>query len=146
MRCRYSIALLLVAVLSSGWNLVVAEEKAEVDYKPDVTYATVDGEALKMDIASPKGLDHPVPAIVVIHGGGWMAGKRQDMTGFAKQLAAHGYVAPTISYRFAPKHQFPAQIEDAKCAVRCLRAHAKELNIDPDRIGAVGLSAGAICR
>jgi len=98
---------------------------------------------LKLDLASPKGLDHAVPAIVVIHGGGWMAGKRQDMTSFAKEAAAHGYVAATISYRFAPKHRFPAQIEDSKCAVRYLRAHAKELNIDPKRIGAMGVSAGA---
>ena len=120
-----------------------AAEGAEVDYKPNVTYATVAGEELKLDLASPKGLDHAVPAIIVIHGGGWMAGNRQDMTAIAKQAAAHGYVAGTISYRFAPKHRFPAQIEDAKCAVRYLRAHAKELNIDPQRIGAMGISAGA---
>jgi acetyl esterase/lipase len=120
-----------------------AEEKVAIDYKPDVTYATVGDEPLQLDIATPQGLDHPVPAIVVIHGGGWMAGKRQDMTPIAKQIAEHGYVAATISYRFAPKHRFPAQIEDVKAAVRYLRAHAKELNIDPERIGAVGVSAGA---
>ena len=120
-----------------------AAEGAGVDYKPDVTYATVAGEELKLELASPEGLDHAVPAIVVIHGGGWMAGKRQDMTAIAKDVAAHGYVAATISYRFAPKHRFPAQIEDVKCAVRYLRAHANELHIDPKRIGAMGVSAGA---
>ena len=92
-----------------------AAEGAGVDYKPDVTYATVAGEELKLELASPKGLDHAVPAIVVIHGGGWMAGKRQDMASIAKEAAAHGYVAASISYRFAPKHRFPAQIEDSKC-------------------------------
>ncbi len=61
-----------------------AGEGVELDYKPDVTYATVAGQELKLDLASPKGLDHAVPAIVVIHGGGWMAGKRQDMTSFAQ--------------------------------------------------------------
>jgi acetyl esterase/lipase len=65
------------------------------------------------------------------------------MTAIAKDAAAHGYVAATISYRFAPKHRFPAQIEDVKCAVRYLRAHSKELNIDPQHIGAMGVSAGA---
>ncbi len=120
-----------------------AAEGAGVDYKPDVTYATVAGEELKLELASPKGLDHAVPAIVVIHGGGWMAGKRQDMASIAKEAAAHGYVAASISYRFAPKHRFPAQIEDSKCAVRYLRAHANELHIDPQRIGAIGVSAGA---
>jgi acetyl esterase/lipase len=131
----------LAAALSVASSLHAAEE-AEVDYKPDITYATVEGEELKLDLASPKGLDHPVPAIVVIHGGGWMGGKRQDMAPIAKQVAAHGYVAPTISYRFAPKHRFPAQIEDVKAAVRYLRANAKELNIDPEKIGAMGVSAG----
>jgi acetyl esterase/lipase len=131
----------LAALLAA--STLRAADKFEVEYKPDVTYATVDGQDLQLDLATPKGLDHPVPAIVVIHGGGWMAGQRQSMTQFAKQVAAYGYVAPTISYRLAPKYRFPAQIEDVKCAVRYLRAHAKELNIDPDMIGAMGISAGA---
>jgi acetyl esterase/lipase len=131
----------LAALLAA--STLRAADKFEVEYKPDITYATVDGQDLQLDLATPKGLDHPVPAIVVIHGGGWMAGQRQSMTQFAKQVAAYGYVAPTISYRLAPKYRFPAQIEDVKCAVRYLRAHAKELNIDPDMIGAMGISAGA---
>jgi len=138
---RWSFALFLAAIWTPGSSLRAAE-KAEVGYKPDITYATVAGEELKLDLAAPKGLDHAVPAIVVIHGGGWMAGKRQDMTPMAKDAAARGYVAATVSYRLAPKHRFPAQIEDVKCAVRYLRAHAGELHIDPARIGAVGVSAG----
>src|SRR5262249_10136179 len=97
-----------------GLATTLQATEPDADYKPDVTYATVAGEELKLDLASPKGLDHAVAAIVVIHGGGWMAGKRQDMTSIAKDAAAHGYVAATISYRFAPKHRFPAQIEDVK--------------------------------
>jgi acetyl esterase/lipase len=134
---------LLGATALSSPAILRAAEKAEVEYQPDITYATVGDEELKLDLASPKGLSRVVPAIVVIHGGGWMAGKRQDMAAIAKDAAARGYVSATISYRFAPKHRFPAQIEDAKCAVRYLRAHAKELNIDPQRIGAMGVSAGA---
>jgi acetyl esterase/lipase len=132
---------LLAAALGAGSSLRAAE-KVEVEYKPDVTYATVDGEELQLDLASPKGLDQAVPAVVVIHGGGWMGGKRQDMTALAKILAEHGYVAATVSYRLAPKHRFPAQVEDVKAAVRYLRAHADELHIDPQRIGATGASAG----
>lgn len=144
-RSRAGVGLkIVVALLGCGASTArLAAEAIEVDYRPDVTYGTAAGEDLKLDLASPKGLDHAVPAIVVIHGGGWMAGKRQDMTSIAKNAASHGYVAATISYRFAPKHRFPAQIEDSKCAVRYLRAHAKELNIDPKQIGAMGVSAGA---
>ncbi|REK15796.1 MAG: alpha/beta hydrolase [Planctomycetota bacterium] len=134
------LALSIIALLAS--TTVSRADEVEVDYKPDVTYATVGDEELQMDIASPKGLDHPVPGIVVIHGGGWRGGKRQDMATLAKELAAHGYVAATVSYRLAPTHPFPAQVEDVKAAVRYLRANAKDLNIDPERIGATGGSAG----
>jgi acetyl esterase/lipase len=135
-------ACLVGGAVSSG-DVARAAEKAEVEVKNDIVYATVAGEELKLDLAAPKGLDHVAPAIVMIHGGGWMQGRRQDMIGFAKQAAARGYVSPTISYRFAPKHRFPAQIEDVKCAVRYLRANAAQLKIDPKRIGAMGVSAGA---
>ena len=109
----------VLEIFSSTTALWAIEETA-IDYKPDVTYTTVAGEELKLDLVSPKGLDHAVPAVVVIHGGGWIGGKRQDMTSVAKEVAAHGYVAATISYRLAPKHRFPARIEDSKCAVRVI--------------------------
>src|SRR5436309_2116114 len=57
-------------------------------------------------------------------------------------LARRGYVAVAPDYRLAPAHTFPAQVEDCKCAVRWLRAHAKEYRVDPDRIGVMGLAAG----
>lgn len=60
----------------------------------------------------------------------------------AARLAARGYVAATVSYRLAPRHQFPAAVEDVKAAVRFLRANAARFGIDPDRIGAMGGSAG----
>jgi acetyl esterase/lipase len=126
------------------WGVVAsAAEKAEIEITNDIVYGKVGGEELKLDLASPKGLDRAVPAIVVIHGGGWMQGRRQDMTPFMKAAASRGFVSTTISYRFAPKHRFPAQIEDVKCSVRYLRANAERLKIDPKRIGAIGVSAGA---
>ncbi len=143
--CRFTWPrLVCVALAVFGLaGAVHAAEKPELEIQTDIEYGTGAGEPLMLDIASPKGLDHPVPAIVVIHGGGWRQGKRQDVTAIMKRAAAHGYVACTISYRLAPKHRFPAQIEDAKCAVRYLRANADKLNIDPQRIGAIGSSAGA---
>jgi acetyl esterase/lipase len=80
---------------------------------------------------------------VVIHGGGWRGGDRHAHTNICWQLAQRGYVAATISYRFAPKHVWPAQIEDAKCAVRYLRANADKYSIDNEKFGAIGASAGA---
>jgi len=115
----------------------------DVEVTKDITYGTAAGEKLLLDLAMPKGLNSPAPAIVWIHGGGWRWGLKSE---FQKQIvrsAQLGYVAVTITYRFAPKHIFPAQIEDCKAAVRWLRANAEKLHVDPQRIGAVGSSAGA---
>lgn len=108
----------------------------------NIVYGTVDGVELKMDLAKPSAGSTPCPALVCIHGGAWESGSKDGYAPFIGQFAAHGYVTAAVEYRFAPKYPWPAQIEDAKCAVRYLRAHAKELNIDPDKIAALGDSAG----
>ncbi len=119
---RPAALLTLLAVVASVASLlptrVVGADEPDVVFEKDVVYGKGADQELKLDIATPKGLDHAVPAIVFIHGGGWRAGKRQDMEGLTKQAAGRGYVAATISYRFAPKYLFPAQVEDAECAVR----------------------------
>ncbi|MEO8268221.1 MAG: alpha/beta hydrolase [Aureliella sp.] len=93
-------------------------------------------------MARPKDGKGPFPAIICIHGGGFRAGKRDGFDSLCIQLAEHGYVAVTVSYRLAPKYQFPAAVHDVKAAVRWLRASASKYNIDPKRIGATGGSAG----
>src|SRR6185437_6493094 len=70
------------------------------------------------------------------------AGSRQGYDGLCIRLAERGYVAVTVTYRLAPKYQFPAAVHDVKAAVRWLRARASEYHIDPDRIGVTGGSAG----
>jgi acetyl esterase/lipase len=109
----------------------------------DVTYGTASGEQLKLDLYAPKDRPGPFPAVVVIHGGGWNTGTKGFLGGITHAFAERGYVAVTVEYRLAPKHKFPAQLQDVKCAVRWLRANASRYQIDPDRIGALGFSAGA---
>jgi acetyl esterase/lipase len=85
----------------------------------------------------------PFPAVVCIHAGGWVGGKRQEMSQTIRTLAGRGYVAVTPDYRLATaQSRFPAQVEDCKAAVRWLRANAAKYKIDPDHIGAVGFAAG----
>lgn len=100
---------------------------------------------LYLDMLVPSPVpDLPAPAIIYIHGGGWAEGDRSS--GFYPWvnplLAAHGFITVSISYRLSRFAPFPAQIHDAKAAVRWLRAHAQEYHIDPDRIGVWGDSAG----
>ncbi|MEZ5355512.1 MAG: alpha/beta hydrolase [Bryobacteraceae bacterium] len=107
----------------------------------DVPYAEMDGVTLGMDLVRPS-TPGPHPAVVLIHGGGFSGGTRQGFLGTARKLAAAGYVAASASYRLTPVYQFPAPVYDAKAAVRFLRANAGKYSIDPDRIGAIGVSAG----
>jgi acetyl esterase/lipase len=96
---------------------------------------------LQLNVAMPKG-DGPFPAVLCIHGGGFRAGTRDAYEGLIKKLAEHGYVAATVTYRLAPKYQFPAAVYDVKAAVRWMRSNATQYKIDPDRIGVTGGSAG----
>jgi acetyl esterase/lipase len=120
---------------------------------PDIVYTTVGKQALQLDLVVPK-TPGPHPCVVCFHGGAWRAGSRKDLTkpalfapggkdvGLMETLAKAGYAAASVSYRLAPNAKFPAQIEDAKTAVRFLRSNAKKYDLDPDKFAALGFSAG----
>lgn len=111
----------------------------------DLTYCTTeDGLELKLDISYPRAFEAPAPVILYIHGGGWTSGDKNSGVGriFIPKLLENGYIVAAVNYRLAPEHRFPAQIEDVKCAVRHLRAEAESYQLDPQRIGALGGSAG----
>ena len=110
----------------------------------DVTYCTMDSVPLKMDLYFPPQGDKPSPVLMYVHGGGWSSGDRKEIRGMRDlpMFTDAGYVVIAIDYRLAPEYHFPAMIQDVKCAVRYLRAHAEEYNLDPDRFAAWGLSAG----
>jgi acetyl esterase/lipase len=110
----------------------------------DVTYCTVDGVELKLDLYFPEQMDDRWPVAVYIHGGAWQGGDKSGGAGYREvpDLVEHGYLVVSVNYRLAPQYRFPAMIEDVKCAIRYLRAHAAGYNLDPERIGAWGSSAG----
>lgn len=96
----------------------------------------------KLDLYLPRSSDRPAPVVLWVHGGGWREGKKDHPP--AIFLVGKGYAVASIEYRLTnePKACFPAQIHDCKAAVRWLRANAKKYNLDPDRFGAWGSSAG----
>jgi acetyl esterase/lipase len=107
-----------------------------------VDYASIPHGKLAMDIVRPKAAGR-YPAIVMIHGGGFSAGLRESYLPMAIRLAQNGYVAATVSYRLTPIFQFPLPLHDVKSAVRFLRANAGKYSVDPEHLGAIGVSAGA---
>ena len=106
----------------------------------DIEYANVDGHSLKLDLYIPENVPHPVPLIIDVHGGGWMAVDKHEM--IAAGAVKHGFAVASIDYRLSGVAIFPAQIYDCKAAVRWLRAHAGQYGLNPDKIGAWGDSAG----
>jgi acetyl esterase/lipase len=110
-----------------------------------VTYCVEAGQALAMTLFAPSSVGLSRPAVLQVHGGGWQKGGRLlslSQSDAAADLVGAGFVVASIDYRLAPANPWPDQIIDAKCAVRYLRAHAADLGIDPDRIAALGDSAG----
>jgi acetyl esterase/lipase len=140
---RLARVLCVAASWAPTWALAQAPQVPEgVLYEQDIEYGSGGGEPLKLDLARPKEGDGPFPGVVCIHGGGWAGGNKSFFRPLMIELAQKGYVAVTVQYRFAPKHPFPAQVNDVKCAVRWLRSKSKEFKLDPNRIGATGASAG----
>lgn len=125
---------------------LTSERDRSIKVSRDIAYRDGDSKAWRLDLAMPtESADDLRPALVIVHGGGWRGGSRtvdvfqKMMTDYARK----GYVTVNIDYRLTGEAPFPACIEDVKCAVRWLRAHADEYQVDPDRIGAYGHSAGA---
>lgn len=107
----------------------------------DVTYCTVNGQPQMLDIYLPSE-GGPWPTVIYIHGGSWMTGDKDEAKGFAEWLNPLGYAVVSLNYRMYPKVRFPVLIEDPKCGIRFLRAHAAQYNLDPQRFAAWGASAG----
>lgn len=115
---------------------------AGVIEKTDVEYGRIGDRALLLDLYYPDSLTAPAPGLIFIHGGGWESGNKRDYKYYTVRFAERGYVVATIGYRFKQEAPFPACVEDAKCAVRWMRANTEELTVDADRIAVIGGSAG----
>lgn len=143
-----ALAVVVTVVAANPLAARVRHGRSHPDAGPfieNITYCRAGGVDLKMDVYTAKpSFAGPRPALVYVHGGGWTEGDKTwvDRIMSSGELALHGYTVVAINYRLAPLHTWPAQIEDAKCAIRSLRAHATEYNIDPERIGVWGESAG----
>lgn len=143
----FLLAVIGVSVALVTWKLTSDKPEDSLKGKVlrDIIYRSVGEVAVKMDLYYPDEMGTgPLPVAVYIHGGGWTGGDKGTGEGMvdAHALLTHGYIVVSINYRLAPAYRFPAQIEDAKCAIRYLRANAERYRVNPERIGVFGSSAG----
>ena len=154
MRAIFHIALIVFLLWGMHFSCASAADEGHI---PDgvtllhnLRYRDGTEKNWSLDLAMPSDSAGKLrPAIVVIHGGGWLEGDKSSFStpgyrppGNILDFAKLGFVAVTINYRLSREARFPAALHDCRCAVRWLRAHAKEYQIDPDAIGAWGNSAG----
>jgi acetyl esterase/lipase len=156
---RKPIHISLLLLLAGTVRLLVAQQPASAPSAPtasgasaqvhideDVPYGEVLGEKLLLDVYEPAGNSaQSHPAVVLIHGGGWTSLDKSTMRGMGQVLARAGYVGFSVNYRLFQdsKNLWPAQLDDVQRAVRWIRANALKYEVDPERIGAFGHSAGA---
>ena len=145
------VGLLLIVAICKGYGNpegntpLISEEKQEpvpVKSNIDLVYAKYGDREMKLDLYVPEDGEGPFPIVVWIHGGGWTEGDKKDCLPLNFGYCQKGYATASLSYRFINVAPFPAQIEDCKAAIRWLKAHSKEYNIDPNHIGVWGGSAG----
>ena len=126
------------AVLFVG---MISARCAAAEFK-DVEYGEAAGVHLLLDAQIPDG-EGPFPAAILVHGGGWVAGdKQQYITYIFKPLSSTGIAWFSINYRLAPQFKFPADADDVEAAIRFVKANAKKYKVDPKRIALIGESAG----
>ena len=123
-----------------GRNMKI--QQGRVSIKEGIVIGEGDGRSLEADVFLPPVEEKNRPAVLFIHGGGWIEGDRSQLRGYGILLARLGFVCMCNSYRLSNESIWPAQIQDVNCAIRYLRANATDLGLDPDRIGVSGNSAG----
>lgn len=140
MRRAPHVVALVAAVLWMPSLQAQAKAPKGIKVHRDLQYVKDGHERQRLDLFLPPKTDGPFPVVVMIHGGGWQNGSKDQVP--ARVLAVKGYAVARINYRLVRHAVFPAQIEDCKAAIRWLRAYARTYNLDADHIAVWGSSAG----
>jgi acetyl esterase/lipase len=129
-------------VLADAFRGIDDRGAAQVRHTSGLRVAAADGTPLALELFRP-----PRPGrnstLIVIHGGAWQVGAPLDDERFDRHMAAGGYTVIGIDYRMAPRHRFPAQLDDVRLALAYIASHAAEMDADTARVALLGRSAGA---
>jgi acetyl esterase/lipase len=123
--------------------MMAEPQMGRVTVESDVVFGRGGGRDLKCNVYMPPQAGTARPAVLLVHGGGWVNGDRSQLHGYGILLGRIGYVCVATEYRLAGEAKWPAQIHDVKAALRWMRANAERLGIDQEKISVSGNSAGA---
>lgn len=129
----------LTLLLTCG--LALAGPTTAPTVRRDVVYGRAGGVDLKLDAVVPAG-SGPHPAVILVHGGAWQAGDKTHFHALFAPLMNGGLATFSINYRLAPRYPFPACIDDVETAIKWVKEHATEYDVDPARVALLGESAG----
>ncbi|MGB4575376.1 MAG: alpha/beta hydrolase [Paludibacter sp.] len=133
---------IFMTCFSQETNIKKVQFPENYQSKIDVVYSSVNGWDGRIDIYYNPTSTKPTPIVLHIHGGGWNHGTKESQSGFSSYFKA-GFAVANVEYRLVQVAPAPAAIEDIRCALKYIKAHAKELNINPDKVVIEGGSSGA---
>lgn len=123
-------------------ELVDQQFGGEISIRQNIVYKNTGQRNLHLDVYSSQLNSTTKPAVLIIHGGGWISGSKSMMKEIALRLASEGYAAVAVEYRLSPEAEYPAAVYDVKSALKWMRNHASKYQINPDKIAVLGTSAG----
>lgn len=127
--------------LGAALLLLAAALSTKAATMNDITFASIDGKPLLLDLYMPEAANPPL--VVYVHGGAWRAGDKSSGAAFAERLAGHGFAVASLDFRQSTEAPFPANVHDIKAGIRYLRAKAADYGYDASRIAITGESSGA---
>ena len=142
------VAVMVSLIATAGWAQLSDVEKAMVllgqnyNVRPNITYKVANNYEAKLDVYYPRETKEPVPVVVVIHGGGWVAGAKEEGGLYLLPYLQMGFAVVNVEYRLAKVSLAPAAVEDCLCALHWVGRHAKEYHFDLDKVIVTGGSAG----
>ncbi len=146
---RITLSLIVLISFTHSVQSQTVDAEKWVDYAsgeyeiiPNITYATANNTALKLDVYVPRNRGIPLPTLILFHGGGWIAGMKENNVFQLLPYLSMGWAVVNVEYRLANNSPAPAAVEDCRCALRWIASRAKQFNFDATKIVLTGGSAG----
>ncbi len=124
------------------WSVLLPGAEVPLEGQRGLLVAERERGAVRVDLYRPTNRVGPHPVIVLVHGGAWFVGTSNDYQDFVHHFAIAGYATASVDFRLIPEDGFYGQVQDIKDTIRWLRLHARDYNLDPERIGLFGSSSG----